>query len=59
MKQYTVGIRYCTWEGNLAATRRTIWANDESHAFDLIAARVHKWRRYMGRLDMDCVEVQT
>ena len=58
MKQYIVSIHFATWAGNVASCRRTVWALDHSHALDLIAARVRKWKRFMGRLDMDCTEVR-
>lgn len=57
MGTYVVTAHYCTWVGNAAACRRTVQAHSHSHALDLVAARVRRFKRFMGKLYMDCVRI--
>lgn len=57
MQQYIVTAHYATWTGHMASCRRTVEAQDGEHAMDLITARIRTWKRYMGKLSMDCHKV--
>ena len=57
MKRYIVTAHYGTWAGNMAACRRVVSAHDHGEALDLVAARVRRFKRYMGKLSMDCSEL--
>jgi hypothetical protein len=58
MKKYLMGIHYCSTSGDHVSCRRVVKARDEMHAIDIMSERVHKWKRYMGKLDMDCSELR-
>ena len=58
MHTFVVTAHYATWHGNMASCRRHIEAADHSEALRLMAKRVEGFKRYMGKLDMDCVRFQ-
>jgi hypothetical protein len=57
MAKYLVRAHYCTWAGNPASCSRTIEAESHEAALDAMGARVRGFKRFMGKLDMDCVKV--
>ena len=57
MHVFIVTAHYATWHGNIASCRRYIDAADHGEALDIMAKRVKGFKRYMGKLDMDCVRV--
>lgn len=54
MNRYLVTAHYATWTGHMASCRREVEAGSHSDAMDAIAARIRTWKRYMGKLSMDC-----
>ena len=38
----------------MASCRREVEADSHSDALDAIAARIRTWKRYMGKLSLDC-----
>ena len=57
MNRYIVDAWYCTKKGNPAFVRRTVTAENHDEALAHMAARVRVFKRYGGKLDMNCVEV--
>lgn len=55
---YEVTAHFATWHGNLASCRRRVRAASHDEALDLVGARVRTWKRYMGKLSMDCTFIQ-
>lgn len=58
MKKYLIGIHYHSTSGDHVSCRRVVKARDHEHAIDIMYKRVTNWKRYMGKLDMDCVELR-
>ena len=56
-RKYLVMAKYMTREGNPASCRRVVMARDHDEALSQVAVRVHQFKRYMGKLDMNCVEL--
>lgn len=56
-RKYLVMANYMTREGNPASCRRVVVARDHDEALNQVAVRVHQFKRYMGKLDMNCVEL--
>lgn len=56
-KKYLVTASYLTREGNPASCRRVVVARDHGEALGQVAVRVHQFKRYAGKLDMNCVEL--
>lgn len=50
---YEVTAHYATWAGNSASCRRIVAANNHEEALELVSAKVRKFKRFMGRLDME------
>jgi hypothetical protein len=57
--KFIVTAHYATWTGHLASCRRVVSASDHGHALDIVRERVRKFKRFMGKLSMDCVEMKT
>lgn len=58
-RQYLVMANYMTRMGNPASYRRVVLARDHSEALGKVEERVHRFKRFMGKLDMSCVELPT
>ena len=58
MQAYEITAHYATWSGHMASCRRIVQANGHGEAMDIICSRIHKWRRYMGKLSMDCIQLK-
>lgn len=56
MMTFIVTAHYATWTGHMASCRRVVSAVDHSHALDIVRDRVRGFKRFMGKLSMDCVE---
>ena len=57
MDKYIVTAHYCTWHGNPASCRRVIEAESHEQALDIMGNRVRQFKRFMGKLDMDCAKL--
>ena len=55
---FIVTAHYATWTGHMASCRRVVSASDHGHALDIVRERVRGFKRYMGKLSMDCVEMR-
>ena len=55
-KKYLVTANYMTRRGNPASCRRVVVARDHGEALSQVAMRVYRFKKYMGKLDMNCVE---
>jgi hypothetical protein len=53
MKTYTLTAHYATWSGHMASCRRTVRAASSEEAVSIIADRVRRFKRYMGKLSID------
>jgi hypothetical protein len=53
MKTYTLTAHYATWTGHMASCRRTVRAASSAEAAGIVADRVRKFKRYMGKLSID------
>jgi hypothetical protein len=58
MTTFIVTAHYATWTGHMASCRRVVSATDHSHALEIVRERVRGWKRFMGKLSMDCVEMR-
>lgn len=56
-RKYLVMANYMTRMGNPASCRRVVLARNHDEALGQVAERVHQFKRYMGKLNMDCVEL--
>ena len=56
MKTYVISASYCTNRGNLASVRRTVTAKNHDEALAQVAALIRGFKRYLGKLHMNCVE---
>ena len=57
-ERYNGWTNYATWTGHMASCRRVVSASDHSHALDIVRERVRGFKRFMGKLSMDCVEMR-
>jgi len=57
MPKFEVTANYCTWHGNPASCRRVVEAQSHAEALDLVGAKVRKFKRFMGKLDMECTQL--
>lgn len=57
MPKFEVTANYCTWHGNPASCRRVVQAPDHNTALNMVAAKVRKFKRFMGKLDMECTQL--
>jgi hypothetical protein len=53
MKTYTFTAHYATWTGHMASRRCTVRAASSAEAMDIIAERVRRFKRFMGKLSID------
>lgn len=58
MQAYEVTAHYATWTGHMASCRRIVQANGHIEAMDILRNRMREWRRYMGKLSMDCIQLK-
>lgn len=56
-KKYLVMANFMTRMGNPASCRRVVLARDHDEALSQVAMRVHQFKKFMGKLDMNCVEL--
>jgi hypothetical protein len=56
-RKYLVMASYMTRMGNPASCRRVVMARDHGEALSQVTVRVHQFKKYMGKLDMNCVEL--
>ena len=54
---YIVTAHYATWAGNMASCRRVVEAESGGEALEIMSQRIRTWKRYMGKLSMDCVKM--
>jgi hypothetical protein len=57
MKTYVIYASYCTNAGNFASVRRVVTSENHDEALAHVAARIKRFKRYFGKLNMYCVEV--
>jgi hypothetical protein len=53
MKTYTFTAHYATWSGHMASCRRTVRAASSEEAMGIVADRVRRFKRFMGKLSID------
>jgi len=53
MNTYTFTAHYATWTGHMASCRRTVRAASSEEAVSIIADRVRRFKRFMGKLSID------
>jgi hypothetical protein len=58
MHSYEITAHYATWTGHMASCRRIVRANGHSEAMDIFTNRIRGWKRYMGKLSMDCIQLK-
>lgn len=58
-RKYLVAAKYLTRSGNPASCRRVVMASDHGEALKCVATHVHQFKNFMGKLDMNCVELPT
>lgn len=58
MPEFEVTATYCTWHGNPASCRRVVEAPSASDALTIVGAKVRKFKRFMGKLSMDCTQLR-
>jgi hypothetical protein len=58
MERFEVTAHYATWSGHHASCRRIVEAEDAGQALDIVAGRIKSWKRYMGKLDLDCIKLR-
>jgi len=58
MLSFIVTAHYATWTGHMASCRRIVSAADHEQALGIVAERVRGFKRYMGKLSMDCVQMR-
>ena len=57
MGKYVVSGTYATWAGNCAHVRRIVEAEDGAEALEIVWARVKRFKRYMGKLDLEAARI--
>ena len=55
--RYIITAHYATWTGNMGSCRRVIEAESEGEALEIMSKRIRTWKKFMGKLSMDCVRL--